>query len=127
MTSLRANASGSRPGIHGERTVATPIENIDIAKVFEEVADLLEIQGANQFRVRAYRTAARSVETLGVPCASLARTDSKALLKAPHRGAGVDDTASTRRGVAGASLAISPIRDPGERFRSSSRNDRAIP
>jgi Helix-hairpin-helix domain len=46
----------------------TPVENIDIAKVFEAVADLLEIQGANQFRVRAYRTAGRTVETLGVPC-----------------------------------------------------------
>ena len=29
------------------------MENIQIAKTFEEVADLLEIQGANTFRVRA--------------------------------------------------------------------------
>ena len=27
-----------------------------IAKIFEEVADLLEIQGENPFRVRAYRS-----------------------------------------------------------------------
>jgi DNA polymerase (family X) len=66
------------------RSVAgTPVENIDIAKVFEEVADLLEIQGANQFRVRAYRTAGRTVETLGVPCASLAKSDPKALERYP--------------------------------------------
>lgn len=62
---------------------AAPIENIDIAKIFEEVADLLEIQGANPFRVRAYRTAARTVETLSVPCASLARSDPKALQRFP--------------------------------------------
>jgi len=48
------------------------IENIDIARIFEEVADLLEIQGSNPFRVRAYRTAARTVQGLAVPAASLA-------------------------------------------------------
>lgn len=36
------------------------IHNADIATVFGEIADLLEIQGANQFRVRAYRDAART-------------------------------------------------------------------
>ena len=48
------------------------VENIDIARIFEEVADLLEIQGENQFRVRAYRTAARTIGALAVPAASLA-------------------------------------------------------
>jgi DNA polymerase (family 10) len=48
------------------------MENIDIAKIFDEVADLLEIQGANPFRIRAYRTAARTMETLGEPAAQLA-------------------------------------------------------
>ena len=38
-----------------------PIHNADVAEVFGEVADLLEIQGGNPFRVRAYRNAARSV------------------------------------------------------------------
>jgi DNA polymerase (family X) len=59
------------------------IENIDIARIFEEVADLLDLQGANQFRVRAYRTAARTVESLTVSCASLVATDPKALQKLP--------------------------------------------
>jgi DNA polymerase (family 10) len=49
-----------------------PVENIDIARIFEEIADLLEIQGENPFRIRAYRTAARTIETLTVPAASLA-------------------------------------------------------
>ncbi len=48
------------------------MENIDVAKIFDEVADLLEIQGANPFRIRAYRTAARTMETLGAPAARLA-------------------------------------------------------
>jgi DNA polymerase (family 10) len=48
------------------------IENIDIARVFDEVADLLEIQGGNPFRVRAYRTAARTIRGLAVPAAALA-------------------------------------------------------
>ncbi len=41
-----------------------PIHNADIAKRFEEFADLLEIKGDNPFRIRAYRNAARVVEDL---------------------------------------------------------------
>jgi len=41
-----------------------PKHNADIAAVFEEIADLLEIQGANPFRIRAYRNAARVVGEL---------------------------------------------------------------
>ena len=39
-----------------------PVQNSEIAKIFYEIADLLEIEGANQFRVRAYRNAARTIE-----------------------------------------------------------------
>lgn len=41
-----------------------PKHNADIAIIFEEIADLLEIQGANPFRIRAYRNAARVVGEL---------------------------------------------------------------
>jgi DNA polymerase (family 10) len=41
-----------------------PLHNSDIAARFEEMADLLEIEGANAFRVRAYRNAARTVRDL---------------------------------------------------------------
>ena len=41
-----------------------PKHNADIAAVFEEIADLLEIQGANPFRIRAYRNAARMLSEL---------------------------------------------------------------
>ncbi len=42
-----------------------PVHNEDIAVIFEEMADLLEIENANPFRVRAYRNAARTVRGLG--------------------------------------------------------------
>ncbi len=41
-----------------------PIHNADIAAAFNEIADRLEIEGANPFRVRAYRNAARMVGEL---------------------------------------------------------------
>ncbi|MDR3632511.1 MAG: DNA polymerase/3'-5' exonuclease PolX [Isosphaeraceae bacterium] len=41
-----------------------PLHNADIAAVFNEAADLLELEEANPFRVRAYRTAARVVSDL---------------------------------------------------------------
>jgi DNA polymerase (family X) len=42
-----------------------PIVNADVAAVFSRIADLLEVQGANPFRIRAYRNAARNVGELG--------------------------------------------------------------
>lgn len=42
-----------------------PVHNSDITMVLNELADLLEIKGANAFRVRAYREAARSIDGLG--------------------------------------------------------------
>ncbi|MGD9046280.1 MAG: DNA polymerase/3'-5' exonuclease PolX, partial [Desulfobacterales bacterium] len=39
--------------------------NIDIANIFDEIADFLEIEGENPFRIRAYRNAAGTVRGLG--------------------------------------------------------------
>ena len=41
-----------------------PVTNSDVASIFEQVADLLDIQGANEFRVRSYRTAAQTISSL---------------------------------------------------------------
>ncbi|MEA3375463.1 MAG: DNA polymerase/3'-5' exonuclease PolX [Chloroflexota bacterium] len=41
-----------------------PVYNSDVVDIFNEVADLLEIEGANEFRVRAYRKGARTISTL---------------------------------------------------------------
>jgi len=41
-----------------------PVQNSDVKDIFNKVADLLDIEGANAFRVRAYRNAARTVSSL---------------------------------------------------------------
>jgi DNA polymerase (family 10) len=41
-----------------------PVQNAEIASMFDQAAELLEIGGENQFRVRAYRRAARVIEGL---------------------------------------------------------------
>ena len=41
------------------------MSNKEIAAFFKELADLLEIKGDNPFRIRAYRNAARTIETSG--------------------------------------------------------------
>jgi DNA polymerase (family X) len=46
--------------------------NLEIARVLARIAAMLEIDGANAFRVRAYREAARVVETQAEPMESLA-------------------------------------------------------
>ncbi len=38
--------------------------NLDMARIFDEIADILEVKGENPFRIRAYRRAARTIETL---------------------------------------------------------------
>lgn len=48
------------------------MENAEIARLFRELADFLEIEDANPFRVRAYRTAARTVESHPDDVAALA-------------------------------------------------------
>ena len=46
------------------RGILMAVHNEDIARIFEEMADLLEIEEANPFRVRAYRNAARTIRGL---------------------------------------------------------------
>ena len=42
-----------------------PVHNADIADIFNQIADLLEIESANPFRIRAYRNAARLLQGMG--------------------------------------------------------------
>jgi len=48
-----------------------PVHNTDVAAIFEEIADLLGLDGANEFRIRAYRNAARTLGQLSQPVADL--------------------------------------------------------
>jgi DNA polymerase (family X) len=47
------------------------VHNADIANLFNRLADLLEIEGANVFRVRAYRRAAQTIEDLPTGAAEM--------------------------------------------------------
>ena len=51
------------------------MRNADLAQLFEEIADLLEIKGENPFRVRAYRRAAERLEALAEDVAAIAARD----------------------------------------------------
>ncbi len=48
------------------------MNNRDVAALFDEIADLLEFQDANPFRVRAYRNAARRINDLPEPLTKIA-------------------------------------------------------
>ena len=49
-----------------------PIFNTDIADIFDEIADYLEIAGDNPFKIRAYRNASRTIRGLGVELQDMA-------------------------------------------------------
>ena len=48
-----------------------PVQNAEIAALLNQEAELLEIQGANPFRVRAYRRAAQTIGALPRSVASI--------------------------------------------------------
>jgi DNA polymerase (family 10) len=48
-----------------------PLDNVAVAKVLSEIADLLELKGENPFKIRAYRTAADVVGHAAEPVAAL--------------------------------------------------------
>ena len=53
------------------RSVVSTVTNAEIALIFDHVADLLEYQGSNVFRVRAYRNASRLVQGIVEPLATI--------------------------------------------------------
>jgi DNA polymerase (family 10) len=59
------------------------MKNQEIARIFNEIADLLEIKGENPFRIRAYRRAAQNIE--GLP-KSVEDIPKEELLKVPGIG-----------------------------------------
>jgi DNA polymerase (family X) len=61
------------------------MENRNIAAVFYETADLMEIRGDDPFRIRSYRRAAEAIEGLPYRIADIA-TDTKKLLEVPGIG-----------------------------------------
>jgi DNA polymerase (family 10) len=63
------------------------MENPGIAALFDEMADLLELDGALVFRVRAYRNAARVIRDAGTPLRELVEADPQQLTELPGIGA----------------------------------------
>ena len=51
------------------------MNNKQIAKVFEDIADFLELKGENPFKIRAYQKVVRSIEHLPVELEQLVRED----------------------------------------------------
>jgi DNA polymerase (family 10) len=47
------------------------LENIDIARIFDEIGDILELKGENRFRIRSYRRAARVIRDMPEDAKSL--------------------------------------------------------
>jgi histidinol phosphatase-like PHP family hydrolase len=55
------------------------VTNLSIARVLNEIADLLEIKGENPFKIRAYRTAAETLTHEAEPVAALSPDARRAL------------------------------------------------
>ena len=49
--------------------------NAELARVFAEIADILDLTGANAFKVNANRKVARAIEDAGEDVAHLATAD----------------------------------------------------
>jgi DNA polymerase (family 10) len=62
------------------------MDNQKIAAVFQEIADVLEIQGANKFRVLAYQKAARTIGELARELRDVYQKDPKQLEEIPGIG-----------------------------------------
>lgn len=62
--------------IRDSRDIRTsPVTNVDVAGALSDVADLLEVQEANPFRVRAYRDSSRTIAALPEPVSAILARD----------------------------------------------------
>ena len=55
------------------------MENLAVARIFAEIADLLEIKGENPFKIRAYRNGAETIAHLGTPLAGLSAEERRGI------------------------------------------------
>ncbi len=67
------------------------MENTEIARIFTEIADLLEIRGENPFRVRSYRNAGLIIEGLPVSLESIVERDEASLEDIPGIGKSIHE------------------------------------
>jgi DNA polymerase (family 10) len=69
--------------------------NQEISAAFEQIADILEFQGANAFRVRAYRNAARVLHDLSEPCERIVADPDRELTELSGVGADLAEKITT--------------------------------
>ncbi len=62
------------------------MQNTDVARIFDSLADLLEIQEANPFRVRAYRNASRTIGNMSEAVADIIEDPQRSLDDLPGIG-----------------------------------------
>ena len=74
-----------------------PLPNTDVARLLREIGDLLELDQANPFRIRAYRNAARVIDGLTEPIAVVDANPETLLEELPGIG---EDLAHTIRQLA---------------------------
>src|SRR4051794_37885371 len=79
-----------RIGESWSMTMAQTYTNAKIADLLERIADLLEAQNANPFRVRAYREGAQTVRAENKSIAEVVHQDkAEALTKLPNVGSSI--------------------------------------
>ena len=64
------------------------MDNLSLARILHEIADVLEIKGENLFRIRSYRLAGESIQTLTRDVAEMIRRGEK-LQEVPGVGGGI--------------------------------------
>ena len=71
------------------------MNNPEIAATLDQLADLLEFQGANAFRIRAYRNSSRVIRDYPEPIAAIVAKDPKSLTSIDGIGKGVAEKCIT--------------------------------
>lgn len=71
------------------------VDNEAIAKIFEELAELLEFRGENPFRIRAYQNGARAIRELDEPVASMLNDATRNLADLPGIGSTLAEKTAT--------------------------------
>ena len=89
----------------GSATSAVPPDNETIARQLERIAELLEAQDANPFRVQAYRQGAQTLRGLDEPAAELLdREGVEGLRRLPGIGEGLSRAIEQFVGGGGSAL-----------------------
>jgi len=65
-------ARNTNTAVEGEQC---PMKNSEVARVFQDIADLMELKEENVFKIRAYQKAVRSIEHLPVEVEQLVKED----------------------------------------------------